>query len=112
MLSKTNNYDALQKLLKELLQVTTEEVDTNDSRNFIKSVVYADPVPSTPLVKRTDMPAGMVFVPGAVKTFEIQHVRGECGCYPDSADVNFGEDFGYGLKAGVGIARNPSIPPM
>ena len=92
----------LRQLLGALSEVSAEQATTVDLRNFAKTVVYADTVPSTPLVKRTDVPAGMVFVPGVVKTFRIEHVRGECGCYPDPGKENSdGNGFGYGLKAEV-----------
>lgn len=96
-----NNDDILQNFLKKMSQIAEEKLPATDSRNFAKSIVYPEPVTPTPPAKGNEPPAGMVFVPGAVKTFEIEHVRGECGCYPDSADVNFSEDFGYGLKAGA-----------
>ena len=92
----------LQQFLKLLSEISAEQAAAFDLRNFAGSVVYAEPAPSTPLVKRTDIPAGMVFVPGAVKIFAIEHVRGECGCYPDPGKENIdGDGFGYGLKAGV-----------
>ncbi len=92
----------LQRFLRLLSELSAEDAATIDLRNFARPVVYADQVPSTPLAKRIDTPAGMVFVPGAVKTFKIEHMRGECGCYSDpaSADIN-GDDFGYGLKNGA-----------
>ena len=37
--------------------------------------------------------------PFVVKTFEIEHIRGECGCYPDSEAEQPVDGFGYGLKA-------------
>ena len=89
----------LQRFLQLLSELSTEDAATIDLRNFAKLIVYADPVPSTPLAKRTDKPAGMVFVPGAVKTFKIEHIRGECGCYPDPGDERIDDGgFGYGLK--------------
>jgi gamma-glutamyl hercynylcysteine S-oxide synthase len=92
----------LQQFLQLLSELSAEQSATVDLRNFSKPVVYADPVPSTPILKRTETPSGMVFVPGAVKTFGIEHIRGECGCFPDPGKENIdGTSFGYGLKNGA-----------
>ncbi len=89
----------LQELLQSLSEVSAEQAGTIDLRNFSRPVVYAEPVPSTPILKKTETPVGMVFVPDAVKTFEIEHIRGECGCYPDPGSEDINDDsFGYGLK--------------
>jgi formylglycine-generating enzyme required for sulfatase activity len=70
-----------------------------DSRNFCKDTVYADKVKRTKTVSKKNKPEGMVFVPGTEFTMQIEHIRGECGCYPDN-DKPF-EGFNYGLPFGA-----------
>ncbi len=53
-----------------------------DRRNFAHSVVEpVTPFAGTPRVSVA--PPGMVLVPGATFRMKIEHVRRECGCYPD-----------------------------
>ena len=89
----------LADLLDQLAKTTAESETAADVRNFAKPVNHADPVAATPRVPRGKPPSGMVYVPGCVKTFEIEHVRGECGCYPDSEPPADENDFGFGLQA-------------
>ncbi|MGA2070142.1 MAG: SUMF1/EgtB/PvdO family nonheme iron enzyme [Sedimentisphaerales bacterium] len=100
--SKTEKYVGLQQLLKALSEISSGQEKKDDKRNFTKSVIYADPVVATPPAKKNDKPAGMVFVPSTAKTFTIEHIRGECGCYPDSESEDINKDnFGYGLNNGA-----------
>jgi len=54
-----------------------------DVRNSAQSVVEPKPVQRTPRVPAGKPPAGMVLVNGAAVRMQIEHVRRECGCYPD-----------------------------
>jgi formylglycine-generating enzyme required for sulfatase activity len=92
----------LLKLLRDMKEITANENNSVGSRNFSKSVVHADKVLATELVGRTTSPDGMVFVPGGTVTQQIEHIRGECGCYPDSEEDEAKEEgFGYGLEEGA-----------
>ncbi|MEN6383776.1 MAG: SUMF1/EgtB/PvdO family nonheme iron enzyme [Phycisphaerales bacterium] len=71
-----------------------------ESRNFCKPTAYADKVKGTKIVNKSKRPEGMVFVEGGeFSAMQIEHVRGECGCYPDN-DKKF-EGFNYGLPFGA-----------
>ena len=54
-----------------------------DYRMYARSVVYPDSVERTEQASGSSAPEGMVFVPGAQVTMELEHIRRECGCYPD-----------------------------
>jgi formylglycine-generating enzyme required for sulfatase activity len=73
--------------LKKLLAVQQKDANrnkpTNDKRNQAHSVIEAQPVPRTQLWTSKQSPKGMVYVPGAEFAMELEHVRRECGCYPD-----------------------------
>jgi iron(II)-dependent oxidoreductase len=71
-----------------------------DSRNFSKNITFADEIKRTKCVTKKTKPVGMVFVPSGDYTMEVEHVRGECGCYPDVNQKN-NEGFGYGLSFGA-----------
>lgn len=88
-----------EELAQLLKQMKTGEAK-NDIRNFRKDVTYADKVKRTKLISENAKPDGMVFVPAADFTMEIEHIRGECGCYPDANSKNI-EGFGYGLPYGA-----------
>ncbi len=45
--------------------------------------MHAEPVTRTPPTPHDKTPAGMVYVPGAMVTMQIQHPQREHGCYPD-----------------------------
>jgi formylglycine-generating enzyme required for sulfatase activity len=85
-----------------LLNELKSSAAKSDLRNFRKSLVSADSVKPTQKVSGKKSLAGMVFVPAAKGiSFEIEHIRGECGCYADTAaieanDAKFG--FGFGLS--------------
>lgn len=87
--------------LQNLLDKLKAQPEKSDSRNFSKSLVAADNVRATKKISRKKTPAGMVFVPAAAGiSFEIEHIRGECGCYPDSAEMEANDvktGFGFGL---------------
>jgi len=91
----------LPQLVAALAQVAPAEEAAVDPRNAVRPVADAAPVAATRRARRTEPPAGMVYVPGHRKTFEIEHVRGECGCYPDAGTVLAEDDFGYELRAGA-----------
>lgn len=54
-----------------------------DERNFAKSVIEPEPVIRTRKIPRDKIPQGMVFVGGGKKHIHLEHMRRECGCYPD-----------------------------
>lgn len=85
--------DELQKLLDEL-KACDKKIKR---RNFRKETANADKVKRTKIIGRDEKPEGMVFVDEAEFKMKIEHVRGECGCYPD-IDKN---GFGYGLEFGA-----------
>jgi len=72
----------LEKLLSQGRVESKPRLPT-DQRNVARSVVEAEPVKPTPLVPRHSPPKGMVLVPGAKLRMRIEHMRRECGCYPD-----------------------------
>ncbi|OHB57519.1 MAG: hypothetical protein A2Y12_16045 [Planctomycetes bacterium GWF2_42_9] len=95
IIHKSRLDDELYDFLKSMKFAETKV----DTRNFCKSTVYADKVKTTKRLDIKDKPEGMVFVPGANFTMKIEHIRGECGCYPDN-DKSF-EGFNFGLPFGA-----------
>ena len=68
--------------LLDLLEKQQKHTMTKD-RNFAHSVIDPDPVKPTRKISRNNPPANMVFVPGGKTPIHIEHMRRECGCYPD-----------------------------
>lgn len=68
-----------------------------DPRNHVRPVVEAERAPGGQAVRRASaaIPAGMVKVPGGRYRFRVEHIRRECGCYPDpgAAPERWGPDF-------------------
>ncbi|MFA5292323.1 MAG: SUMF1/EgtB/PvdO family nonheme iron enzyme [Phycisphaerae bacterium] len=96
VINKSSADGKLQKLLKEMKTGETKI----DSRNFSKDITYADKINRTKAVSKNAKPEGMVFVPATEFTMEIEHIRRECGCYPDPGE-KIVEGFGYGLQYGA-----------
>ena len=73
----------LEALLKRQAGEAQRDLPEVDPRAVAKSVVYPKPVLQTPAWTGDQPPEGMVYVPRTTKTFQIEHIRRECGCYPD-----------------------------
>lgn len=78
------------KVDKELLNFLARQrreasrpVPGADLRIEARPVLEAQPVTPTQPVPQSHAPEGMVLVPGGERTFHIEHLRGEFGCYPD-----------------------------
>ena len=75
------------KCFRELLvkqqEQAGEEIPRDDLRNFAKSVVHPEAAGRTKLRGSDEAPDGMVFVPRTLFDMKVEHVRRECGCYPD-----------------------------
>ncbi len=98
----TSNDVLLKRFLDSMSGLSSRNVTSADSRNFVKSVVHAEPVNPVPPRKQMEPPQGMVYIPAADKTFVISHIRRECGCYPDTESEHSEYDgFGYGLEVGA-----------
>ncbi|MGA2914706.1 MAG: SUMF1/EgtB/PvdO family nonheme iron enzyme [Sedimentisphaerales bacterium] len=95
IIHKSQADDKLRHLLDEMKIKETKI----DSRNSSKDTTYADKVCRTAVTDKTAKPEGMVFVPATKFTMEIEHIRRECGCYPDPGKKT--EGFGYGLPFGA-----------
>jgi formylglycine-generating enzyme required for sulfatase activity len=75
--------DALRSLLDRQRRIAAEQATRSDPRNAARSVIDPLPIARTKAVARGQAPPGMVFVPGATIRMKIEHMRRECGCYPD-----------------------------
>jgi formylglycine-generating enzyme required for sulfatase activity len=73
----------LGSLLARQSREAQSEPSAKDPRAVADSVIAPEPVKRTPPWTGTEAPQGMVYVPGARLTMHIEHVRRECGCYPD-----------------------------
>jgi len=81
-----NKKDADKSLIKLLASQQKDSgqiLPQEDPRNQAHSVIKAQPVPRTDPWKAEQPPVGMVLVPGAEFTMNLEHIRRECGCYPD-----------------------------
>lgn len=74
--------DPIRRLL-EKQRADSGQNDAVDTRNHADSVVNPKPVQPTKRYSLTAPPSGMVYVEGATIRMRIEHVRRECGCYPD-----------------------------
>ncbi|HOZ49569.1 MAG TPA: SUMF1/EgtB/PvdO family nonheme iron enzyme [Candidatus Hydrogenedentes bacterium] len=69
--------------VRDVLTRLREPWPGNLDRNGACSVVDARAVEPTPRVAKDAPPPGMVYVAGASVRMRLEHVRRECGCYPD-----------------------------
>jgi formylglycine-generating enzyme required for sulfatase activity len=72
-------------LLQRQREEAASELPEVDVRNATRSVVHADQVTRTPLWNQPAPPEGMAYIPRTTYTMRIEHLRRECGCYPDPA---------------------------
>ncbi len=82
-INKTSINQSFRDLVDRQRRITATTVSGTDRRSHARSVVDPEPVALTNRVPRVRPPAGMVFVPGATIRMTIEHMRRECGCYPD-----------------------------
>lgn len=61
----------------------TAELSSVETRNHVRPVLQPAAVKHTPPATDGTAPPGMVFVPGGPVRLHIEHMRRECGCYPD-----------------------------
>jgi len=106
--------DAMGPKLTELLEKQQKDnwrkVPGDDLRNIARDVTYPEPVERTKPMVKSQKPEGMVLVPGAMLAMRIEHVRRECGCYPDPSATQekqrlyflMGKDFSDTLKHEIG----------
>jgi len=73
----------LAPLLERQQQEAQRERPAANLRDAARSVVEPEWAQETPGLTRNTPPEGMVLVPGSRFTMRIEHVRRECGCYPD-----------------------------
>ncbi len=96
------NEDVDKKFLAFLNQMKgrkTYHLSQTDFRNHRQDDRYAYPFKFTKMMDKDDAPKEMVYVPGGVFYMQINHVRGECGCYGSSINWDDYEGgFGYGLR--------------
>lgn len=104
-----NNPPELASLLEEQQREARMQVPTVDAWSAASSVIEPEPVPRTPGWRGSEPPAGMVLVPEARITMHIEHVRRECGCYPDPgvpagkwSEYLQGWDFSKSIEHAVG----------
>jgi formylglycine-generating enzyme required for sulfatase activity len=100
-LDKTKIDKPFEQFLQKMRELTEAEKASADLRNFSNSLLHPDSVARTRLINKDHCPEGMVFIPSTTFSFEIEHIRGECGCYPDPEVADTENFFGYGLKAGA-----------
>ncbi|MHB1000522.1 MAG: formylglycine-generating enzyme family protein [Armatimonadota bacterium] len=74
--------DSLLALISQMKNGDYTEPE-RDYRIHARSVTYPEPVKLTEPESADSVPAGMMLVPGAPVTMELEHTRRECGCYPD-----------------------------
>jgi formylglycine-generating enzyme required for sulfatase activity len=82
-------------LLERQYIAATTPIPSQDQRNVQYSVVNPDPVEKTYKQPCNQCPPGMVFIPKTSSTFNIEHERRECGCYPDPGTPE--DQWGYFL---------------
>jgi formylglycine-generating enzyme required for sulfatase activity len=87
------------------------EAAPNSNARAVRSVVDPKPVERTPLAERSDPPAGMVYVAGGVVRLRLDHMRRECGCYPDpNTPAEKAQDFLWGSPHDGRIVHDYSVP--
>lgn len=77
-----NRPPGLEELLQKQAAENERPLEQPDHRAHAHSVVTAAPVDHTQVVAKR-APSGMVYVPSTTRAFTIEHMRRECGCYPD-----------------------------
>jgi formylglycine-generating enzyme required for sulfatase activity len=74
--------DALLRFL-DLHAAPELPADRPEPRTIDFAALQASPVAPTPLYAAATLPPGMARVPGAGFIFHVEHMRRECGCYPN-----------------------------
>jgi len=100
----------LTELLENQQKDNWRKVPGDDLRNISGDVTHPEPMARTEPIVDGRKPEGMVFVPGAMLTMKIEHVRRECGCYPDPSATPekqrhyflMGQDFSGIIKHEIG----------
>ncbi len=99
----------LKDLLNKQQEAAKGPVLQIENRNRAHSVIDSTPVEPTKRISRRSLPAGMVYVPGATLHMTIEHMRRECGCYPDPGtppekqiDFLWGSPFDGQIKHTIG----------
>ena len=97
--------DNLLNFIAKQNRMSREPLFKLDRRTHAGSVETPLPVKLTTPANKNNIPSGMCLVPGEKIEMDIEHVRRECGCYPDPgtpSDVAeaflWGQDFQTPLK--------------
>lgn len=81
--SVTNEFELFLNDRKNLAEEGIQQAQTNDKRNNYCSVFEKNEPERTPRAAIGEVPPGMSYVPGGKVRMKLEHMRRECGCYPD-----------------------------
>jgi len=102
----------LNDLLARQQKIATGSTLVVENRNEARSVVAPAPVALTKRIARNTPPPGMILVHAASIRMKIEHMRRECGCYPDPetpqkkwVDFLWGSPFDGQIKHDIGPVR-------